>query len=108
MNIITCIFNSSKYIFFFCHLIGIFTTIFGWIINTKILLLHPFVILSWKLNNNKCILTQLEYYLFKSTLIGNGTKFVVPSRPRYLLYTSFCIGVLYNYINYFFQTIIYR
>ena len=41
--------------------------IFGFLIPKKYLLvfvvLWPSVYLSWQLNNNKCILTEIEYYL---------------------------------------------
>ena len=59
-----------------CHILGIITTTFGWIYYKKILFLHPFVILSWYFNNNKCIITQLEYYIFKETFLGKVLNFM--------------------------------
>ena len=55
--------------------------------------------LSWKLNNNQCLLTQIEYKLFNSTLIGNGKKFRVPIKHRYILYINFLLGILYYFFN---------
>lgn len=49
------------------HKIIVFLMIFGFLIPKKYLLLFiilwPSVYLSWQLNNNKCILTEIEYYL---------------------------------------------
>ena len=49
------------------HKIIVFSMIFGFLIPKKYLLffiiLWPSVYLSWQLNNNKCILTEIEYYL---------------------------------------------
>ena len=89
------IFNIIKYIFFTFHSIGIFVVTIGWLYNFKILYIQPIVMISWILNNNQCLLTQIEYKLFNSTLIGNGKKFVVPARHRYILYINFLLGILY-------------
>ncbi len=89
------ILNTIKYIFFIFHLLGIFTVTIGWLYDFRILYIQSIVILSWKLNNNQCLLTQIEYKLFHSTLIGNGQKFVVPTRHRYILYINFLLGILY-------------
>ena len=58
-----------KYIFFFAHFLWIISCCFLWVIYPPILLLQLSTIISWKLNNNKCLITQLELYLFNSTLM---------------------------------------
>jgi hypothetical protein len=49
------------------HKIIVFFMISGFLIPKKYLFFYvimwPSVYLSWQLNNNKCILTQIEYYL---------------------------------------------
>jgi len=92
-----------KIFFFKCHIIGIYFVRFGWIIYPKILFIHPIIILSWYLNDNKCLITQIEYKIFGSTFLGNGQKFNVPVFDRYILYFSFFIGSLLN----FFKILIY-
>ncbi len=87
-----------KNIFFLFHIIGIFVTLFGWIYFPYITFIHPIVILSWYLNNNRCIISQIEYYLFNSTFMGNGKKYNVPTIQRYLLYMMFTISLFYNFI----------
>lgn len=86
-------------IFFFSHSCGILITTFGWLINHKVLLFHPPIILSWYLNKNQCLLTQLEYKLFNCTFLGNGPKFNVPKKWRYLLYVNTLLG-LFDFLTY--------
>ena len=99
----------SKYIFFLFHITSICLT-FSLIQYWQVLILQLFVIISWKLNNNKCILTQIEYFLFKETIIDFYFKYiinkrrkyinyVVPKSQRYLLYLCFCYGSLYHIIQ---------
>jgi hypothetical protein len=49
------------------HKIIVFFMIFGFLIPKKYLLffiiMWPSVYLSWQLNNNKCVLTEIEYYI---------------------------------------------
>ena len=49
------------------HRLLVYFMMFGFIIPHKYLFLHiitfPFVYLHWQLNNDKCILTELEYKL---------------------------------------------
>ena len=63
--------NLIKYIFFFFHFLGIISVCFLWMFNYQkiILLLQITTITSWKLNNNECLLTQIEQFLFEQTLI---------------------------------------
>ncbi len=87
-------------LFFMIHKIGIIVGNFGWIFIPKILYFQFIVILSWKLNNNRCIISQVEYYLFDRTFMGEGQKFYVPRHQRYLLYTNFGFGACYYLLNY--------
>ena len=84
-------------ILFLAHFIGICITHIGWIIYPQILFIHPFVILSWIINRNKCIISQIEYFMFGRTFMGYGKKYYVPSYQRYLLYLNFIIGLFVNY-----------
>ena len=73
---------------------------FGWVLYPRIVYLHYLVILSWLLNKNKCLLTQLEYYFFKETCMGKEEKYSVPKNNRYILYANCAVGTLYNTFNY--------
>lgn len=79
-------------IFFLLHKIGIIVITFGWILDKRVLLFQVPVIISWFLNKNKCLISQLEYYYFKRTFIGNGPSYYVPLRHRYFLYFNFIVG----------------
>ena len=97
-----------KYIFFLFHILGIFITIFSVFFYWQVLIAQIITILSWKLNQNKCIITQIENYLFKETIIdcyfkyiikknpSTYTKYIVPWYQRYFLYISFIIGSIYH------------
>ena len=80
-------------IFFTCHKLGIIVTTFGWIVDKRILFLHVPVMMSWYFNDNKCLLSQLEYRLFGKTFLGDGPKFYVPGKYRLLLYANFFLGL---------------
>lgn len=93
-----------KYLFFLFHFIFIILNFILLFAYWQILILQFFVILSWYFNNNMCIITQLEDYLFNQTLveyfknskINNISKYKVPYYHRYLLYLSFIIGLYYH------------
>ena len=97
-----------KYLFFLMHLSLIFTSLL--IIYPFVIILHIIVIGSWYINNNNCLLTQIENYLFGETIIDlyyniRGTtveykKFHVPWYHRYVLYILFGFGILINIYNY--------
>ena len=89
---------NLKYLLFKIHLISIFLSLIGWIFEPRLLYLYPIVILSWKVNNNKCIISQLEYYFFKETFIGNGPYYYVPKIHRYIFYINFFIGLIKSLI----------
>ena len=74
MNVLSK-FALSK-IAFGSHIFGIIFVNSAWIWNYKILFLHLIVALSWYLNNNKCIISQIEYKLFNKTFIGDGEKYM--------------------------------
>ena len=86
-------------LFFFLHKIGILIVTFGWVFNKKILYIQAPVIISWYLNDNKCIISQLEYYYFKRTFMGNGPNYYIPRRHRYLLFWNFFAGGCYHFIE---------
>ena len=82
-------------LFFAGHVGGIIFTNFGWIYTPYVLAVQPVVICSWYLNQNRCLISQLEHWLFGRTFFGDGEKFYVPRRHRYLLYANFIAGCLY-------------
>lgn len=88
-----------KRIIFLLHKIGMYLIPFLWILIKYILLLHLLVILSWYFNNNKCLITQIEYYYFHETFLGKGKKFNVPIYHRIILYFNFLIGCIYYMKN---------
>ena len=89
-------------LFFILHIIGIVITNISWLLTPLFMPIHLIVILSWLINDNKCIISQLEYKYFGRTFMGKGEKYYVPRRQRYLLYTNFIIGTIY-YRFYFFR-----
>ena len=95
--------NYIKNIWFFIDKLGIYITPFMWIFSYKFLYIYLFVILSWYLNNNKCLISQLEYYIWGETFMGND-KYYVPKSNRYLLYLNFIIAI-YSYKNIIFDSI---
>lgn len=95
-----------KYIFFFLHVLFIiinFTFVYNYVA-----ILNLIVIISWKLNSNRCILSQIEDYLFKQTLIeftfgkniDKQKKLIVPKLHRNILTVIFFINLTYQLINY--------
>ena len=84
-----------KNFWFFLHKFYMYILPFLWIFHPYFLIAYFFIILSWKLNNNRCIISQLEYYLFHETFLGNKKKFNVPPYHRFILYFNFTVGLLY-------------
>ena len=80
---------------FFLHKFGMYVAPFLWIYSKYFLIFYLFVILSWKLNNHKCIISEYEYLIFNETFIGKGNKCHVPKKHRYILYINFLLGILY-------------
>lgn len=97
-----------KNIFFLCHLLGIVISIFGIFFYWEVIILQGIVIISWYFNNNKCLITQLEDYLFDETIIDvyfnlmdnqhKYTKYIVPSYQRIIIYLLFSFGIIYYLI----------
>ena len=117
--------NYIKNLFFFGHLLFIFNTMFNWIFYDYIIYVQLLTIISWHFNSNKCLITQIEYFLFKETLsehiiynfryfyvnpllylnpfynkksiiIRNISKFKVPAFHRLFLYFIFSINIIYT------------
>ena len=88
---------SIKNIWFRLHTIGMYTIPFLWVYFPQIVWLYLIVIISWKFNNNKCILSELEYYLFNETFLGKGKKCFVPKKHRYILYINFLLAIYIHY-----------
>ncbi len=88
---------SIKNIWFRLHTIGMYTIPFLWVYFPQIVWLYLIVIISWKFNNNKCILSELEYYLFNETFLGKGKKCFVPKKHRYILYINFLLAIYSHY-----------
>jgi hypothetical protein len=86
-----------KLILFTLHKIGIYTIPFMWLYIPNMYLLYFIIILSWKLNNNRCLITQVEYYLFNETFLGKGKKFKVPVLHRYILYGNLILSLFFLY-----------
>ena len=85
-----------KNLIFKLHLLFILFITTGWYFERKLLFIYPIVILSWWINNNNCIISQVEYYLFNETFIGKGPKYFVPKIHRYIFYSSFLLGIYYH------------
>ena len=91
--------QTIKNIWFTAHTIGMFIIPFIWIIIPEVVLLYLAVILSWKLNNNKCILSELEFYFFNETFLGKGKKCFVPRKHRNILYINTILGTMYLLVS---------
>lgn len=89
-----------KNIFFKTHYIGMLITPYLWILFPNIIWIYPIIILSWKINDNKCILSQLEEKLFGEIFLGPGKKNFVPLKHRIILYVNFLIGFVFYYKDY--------
>ena len=87
--------NILQHIILNLHKYSIFIVNIGWFFSPIFLLIHLLVILSWKFNSNKCIISEFEYKLFGRTFMGQGKKYFVPKRHRYFLYVNFLIGSIY-------------
>ena len=90
-----------KILFFFCHFLFVAISIITVYWVPEVLILQCIIIVSWLVNNNKCLITQLEDYLFGETLLElyyqKQTRFIVPTHHRCILYISFFLGLLYHF-----------
>lgn len=101
MNII----KNTKIPFYFLHLLFIFSTVFLPLFNINFLFLQSITIITWNFNNNQCLLTQIENYLYNETLIQYyytsilkknfhiNNLFLVPYTHRSIIYTLFYINL---------------
>ena len=87
--------ENIKTLWFFIHKSGMYIIPYLWIISKNFLYSNLIIISSWILNNNKCLLTQIEYYIFRETFMGMGKQFHVPLLHRCVLYVNFIIGIIY-------------
>jgi len=88
-----------KYFWFFYHRMSMYLMPWMWIFfdrlcGVNIENIYFFIIISWLLNNNRCLINQLEYYLFGETFMGRGEIFNVPFRHRLVLYFNFVMSIL--------------
>jgi hypothetical protein len=98
-----------KYLFFIFHIFFILLNFI--IIYWQIAIINVIVMISWKLNRNKCMLTQIEDYLFNQTLIEiifgkiikDESKYIVPSSHRYSLFFIFIFNLSYNLVTYYIE-----
>ena len=103
--IINRMFHNSKYIFYFFHILYIFITLFIPFIYYQFMFFQLLTIISWKINDNRCILTQFEYFLYRETLINifykdKKNNFKVPYKQRFTLYIFFIVNIFYHIIQY--------
>ena len=87
-----------KHIVFVLHNLFRFVTLYGWIIDKRVLYLQGLVLTSWYFNNNKCIASQLEKKLFGETFQKNNSVYV-NKYHRFELGFLFSIGNLFWYWN---------
>ena len=86
-----------KKLWFMLHQLLRYCTLYGWVVNKNVLVLQYIVLLSWNFNNNKCLVSQLEKYLFGETFMGNSVY--VNKYHRNELYIIHLIGVICYYIK---------
>lgn len=87
---------NIKKLRFVLHNILRYCTLYGWVISKNVLVLQYIVILSWYLNNNKCLVSQLEKYLFGKTFMGNSVH--VNKYHRNELYFIHLVGIMCHYL----------
>lgn len=84
-----------KYILYQFHVVFIFITLCGWNFYPKTAILMPIVGLSWELNDDQCLLTQMEKYFFNSAIFPGR----IPKFTKMFLYFDliiFMYSELYN------------
>ena len=82
----------AKNAFFTFHYCYILSSLFGWVVHPYFLSLPVITMSSWYFNDNKCLITQTEHYLFGKTITGEAPKFRVPCEHRLFQATSFLTG----------------
>lgn len=86
-----------KNIFLKTHYIGILITPYLWIIFPRVIWLYSIIIISWKMNNNNCLISQLEQKFFGENFLGPGKKNYVPLKNRIILYVNFLMCIYFYY-----------
>ncbi len=86
-----------KLVFLF-HKVLRYYVLYGWFVHKRVLICQLIVMLSWYFNNNKCIVSQIEKYLFGQTFLQNNSIYV-NNLHRQELYGLFIIGCIFNYLN---------
>ena len=87
--------ETVKKIWFLIHKYGTYITPYLWIYNNNMVFFYWLIIVSWRLNKNRCLISELEYYVFGETFMGLGRKYYVPKIHRYILYINFLIGSIF-------------
>lgn len=98
-----------KYLFYIMHIFFILYSTVGIIYYWQSLIILLFTNVSWYFNDNKCLLTQLEYYLFNESLIDyyykyilknkrDNSKFRVPQYQRIIVKIILFLGSIYYLI----------
>jgi hypothetical protein len=110
--------NNYKYLFYLFHIFIILSSFIGIFFTWKVIILQGTTIISWKLNQNKCILTQLEDYLFNETIIdlykkyknnkNNKNNYFVPFSNRLALYLLTFIELIIYFNNKKIEIYIYK
>ena len=84
-----------KVIWFSTHTLNVYLLPYLWIYSKYFLYFYFFIIFSWKLNDNKCFISELEYKFFGETFMGKKIISKVPKHHRYILYVNYLIGSYY-------------
>ena len=98
--IIQSIFKNLFFIFHILFILLSFALVFYY---WQILIFNFITILSWYFNNNICLLTQIEKYLFNQTIVDlfinkHSNHYVIPFIKRLPLYITFISGFIYHFI----------
>jgi len=98
---------KCKYLFYLFHIFIILLSFFGIFFTWKVIILQGTIIISWKINKNKCILTQIEDNLFNETIIDLYKKYknnkiikrnyIVPFSNRLMLYLLIIFELIVYY-----------
>lgn len=93
------IIKISKYILFCFHILFVLSTLFLPFFYNYFIYLQLITIFSWFINDNQCLLSQIEYFLYKDTLINfyyrdnKNRRFNVPFIKRFILYFIFIFNL---------------
>ena len=86
-----------KKLFFKLHYIGKIIGNIAWLYSKNALLIQYIIILSWLINKNRCIVSQMEYYLTGETFMGKGPKYYVNKNSRYIFYINSILASIYHF-----------